>query len=288
MWGGGEKSRMKNASYEGRIGDSAYIFKPGETEPTKVFSKGDRILSVPANSIVFVESDLYFRVPEFIALRFNLQIKHVHRGLLLGTGPLIDPGYWGKLCIPLHNLTDEDYYIPADEGLIWIEFTKTTKIEERIGRPPLGKEFQEIRGFLEKASQLLDTPSKKVGIRSSIPSALVDSATSAEKAAESAQKAKVAIQRIGWGGIVAAVIALIALVIPLYQMNNTYSSDVLSGFKEVFSTTSSLESALNAERIARKKIEAEIRELKDGISKLCSILENKEQQRACLSIDIKP
>ena len=53
-------------------------------------------LTVGANSIVFVECDLDFRLPDFIALRFNLQIRHVHRGLLLGTGPLVDPGYRGK------------------------------------------------------------------------------------------------------------------------------------------------------------------------------------------------
>ena len=58
------------------------------------------------------------RLPNYIAVQFNLRITHVHRGLLLGTGPLVDPGFHGKILIPLHNLTSEKYIIRADEGLI--------------------------------------------------------------------------------------------------------------------------------------------------------------------------
>ena len=63
-------------------------------------------------------------LPYYMAVRVNLRIKHVHRGILLGTGPLIDPGYDQPILIPLHNLTDQDYFIGLDEGLIWVEFTK--------------------------------------------------------------------------------------------------------------------------------------------------------------------
>lgn len=158
---GQRKSRLKKASYEGRVGTKAFIFEDKNC-PKRIFdSEHDKFLKVPKNSIVFVESDVDFRLPDFIALRFNLQIQHVHRGLLLGTGPLIDPGYWGKLCIPLHNLTDEDYFIPKNEGLIWIEFTKTTlpTSNEDEARPPLApsssneeRGFWEIETFLEKAA----------------------------------------------------------------------------------------------------------------------------------------
>lgn len=76
------------------------------------------------NSIAFIRLEPYIQLPIYIAARFNLQIKHVYRGLLLGTGPLIDPGYNGYLNIPIHNLTNEDYFIKANEPIIWIEFTK--------------------------------------------------------------------------------------------------------------------------------------------------------------------
>ena len=246
--GGGGKSRMKDASYEGRIGEKAYEFKPEETEATQIFHPGDRVLTVPANSIIFVECDLYFRIPDFIALRFNLQIKHVHRGLLLGTGPLIDPGYWGRLCIPLHNLTDEDYDIPADEGLIWIEFTKTTKISERIGRPPLRKEYPDILKFLEKASRRFDKPSQKVGIRSSIPKVNREAAEHAAKASEmaenaniTAEKAKKTIATIGIGAGVAAGVGLLGLLFSVISIGNAYRTDMHAQINEVKPSIKALE-----------------------------------------------
>ena len=47
----------------------------------------------------------------------------------MGTGPLVDPGFEGKLLIPLHSLTADDYEIEAGEGLIWVEFTKLSPNE---------------------------------------------------------------------------------------------------------------------------------------------------------------
>ncbi len=171
--GGGRHSRLKMATYEGRLGERAFVYnKKGMLESLDF----DKELTVRANSIVFVECDLDFRLPNYLALRFNLQIRHVHRGLLLGTGPLVDPGYWGKLCIPLHNLTDEDYSISRDDGLIWVEFTKTTAVAECTetpGRPPLelletNKGYWEIREFIERAARPRNGKGASVPIRSSI------------------------------------------------------------------------------------------------------------------------
>lgn len=193
--GGGRKSRLKKAAYEGRIGRSAFMFED-QNIPTQVFDADrDKFLLVPKNSIVFVECDLDFRLPDFIALRFNLQIQHVHRGLLLGTGPLVDPGFWGKLCIPLHNLTDQDYEIPVSEGLIWIEFTKTTLPSDQHdgarvaleGTPRDEVGHWDIRKFLDKAAT--QYTGLKVPIRSSLPHMFEEANAAVAKSAEDARGA---------------------------------------------------------------------------------------------------
>ena len=236
--GGGRKSRLKKASYEGRIGGRAFIFND-DSSPCQIFDRDKHThLKVPKNSIVFVESDIDFRLPEFIALRFNLQIRHVHRGLLLGTGPLVDPGYWGKLCIPLHNLTNEDYLIPRDEGIIWLEFTKTTspKSAEKspLGRPPLGIEhegFFDIVKFLEKASQIygFGKERSKVPIRSSLPLLISKSekavAASAKNASDAADDAK-KFKRLSFFGALGGFIGLIALVYAVASLQWTYLNKV--------------------------------------------------------------
>lgn len=213
------KDRLKKAAYEGRIGSKAYIYKDKNC-PERIFdSSKDEYLKVPRNSIVFVESDLDFRIPDFIALRFNLQIQHVHRGLLLGTGPLIDPGFWGKLCIPLHNLTDEDYEIPHDEGLIWIEFTKTTLPPDKAdkARAPQAsaterKEHWDVEKFLHKAAEQFK--GHKVPIKSSLPTMFDEATASAKKSADDAKSAfdeARSLRTLNLVAIVAAAIALAAL-----------------------------------------------------------------------------
>lgn len=119
-----ENGKLKSASYE--IDFSGDIYYAGEetrdAEPTKL--KDHKPFVLKKNSIAFLFTRTKFFLPDYIAIRFNLKISHVHRGLLLGTGPLVDPGFVGRLLIPLHNLTSEDYIINEGDGLIWVEFTK--------------------------------------------------------------------------------------------------------------------------------------------------------------------
>ena len=219
--GGGRHSRLKKASYEGRIGKSAYRYnKYGMLESILL----EEELTIDANSIVFVECDLDFRLPDFIALRFNLQIRHVHRGLLLGTGPLVDPGYWGKLCIPLHNLTDEKYSIPLDYGLIWVEFTKTTVnggATGSLGRTPLEKEYWEVRDFIEKAARPIRGTGASVPIRSSISKVR----ERAENAEETAKKAEGRVSGIAMGAAILGLVAFFGLAVGFATlMQDAYNS----------------------------------------------------------------
>jgi len=60
--------------------------------------------------------------------RFNLRVTQVYRGLLLGTGPQVDPGLRGHLGCPIHNFTDEEKTIEFLESLVTIDFEKTTPL----------------------------------------------------------------------------------------------------------------------------------------------------------------
>ncbi|MEO0698834.1 MAG: hypothetical protein AAFY81_03850, partial [Pseudomonadota bacterium] len=76
------------------------------------------------NSVCFLTLGPHFRLPAYIGARFNLLIRDVYRGLLVGTGPMVDPGFSGRLSVPIHNFTNREYYIKAGEGLVYFEFTK--------------------------------------------------------------------------------------------------------------------------------------------------------------------
>lgn len=210
----GQGERLKKASYEGRIGEKAFVFEGAKLVPATF---NDNKLYIAENSIVFVESDLDFRLPEYIAMRFNLHIEHVHRGLLLGTGPLVDPGFWGKLCIPLHNLTSEPYEISRETGLFWVEFTRTTSAvdpKNAIGRAPSNTGYWDIEKFIQKAARGVGG-SSNVPIQSSIGGALLASKYSAEEARDAALDAASYTRRwtiAGALGVLGLIISAAALV----------------------------------------------------------------------------
>lgn len=121
--------RLKAASYEiPCLGDVYWWDENNDRQQARI--EDGRPFKIKKNSIVYVCPDAKFALPDFIAMRFNLTINLVHRGLLLGTGPLVDPGFQGRLLIPLHNLTSQDIPIDSNDGLIWVEFTKLSPLTD--------------------------------------------------------------------------------------------------------------------------------------------------------------
>jgi deoxycytidine triphosphate deaminase len=215
-----DKSRFKSASYEARPGGSIVRWTTDGRKLVEELTPGEnRKILLLRNSITFMQIESQIRLPEYIALRFNLRITHVHRGLLLGTGPLIDPQFQGNLLIPVHNLTDQDYEIYQSEGLIWIEFTKTSHVLPTEPKLPLSEkgsaieDYKKWRGteyYLEKANR--NNP-----IRSSIEGILTE-AQSSQAAAERAAKKALDYSRlfatVGFLGIAAMVLTT---VVALHQ-----------------------------------------------------------------------
>lgn len=194
-----EPEKVKSGSYEAAIGGHCIWWDEtgNRQERLLIRDKGKDQFLLKANSIVFVQVEPKFRLPDYIALRFNLKISHVHRGILLGTGPLIDPGFEGKLLIPLHNLTTNDYPLKFGNGLIWIEFTKLSVL------PGDRRDVPNSFGLTRKG-QYIDFPQDKKWkdpiyylsnaydgpIRSSIPEAVRESSQSSKTSAESAESSK--------------------------------------------------------------------------------------------------
>jgi deoxycytidine triphosphate deaminase len=142
-----DEKLLKGATYE--IGVSGNVYFWNEKKKKKIVpveSVGETGFVLEANSITFVETDVEFRLPQYIAMRFNLHIKLVHRGLLLGTGPIVDPGFRGRLLIPLHNLTSQALTIKPGEKIVWIEFTKTA-FGQSSAREGYQKELPDFRVF---------------------------------------------------------------------------------------------------------------------------------------------
>lgn len=123
---GFEEHNLKPASYELTLGQRYYqdgkFFDLDPNNPCR------RSLTIPANSIVAVSINEKIRLPHYIYARFNLRVEYIYRGLLLGTGPQVDPGFDAYLSCPLHNLTNHDITIKYGESFACIDFGTTTRL----------------------------------------------------------------------------------------------------------------------------------------------------------------
>jgi len=215
--------KLKSASYEMGLGGEVLYWDENDNEKNSCLCTGGEVV-LRRNSITFVTVDAKFRLPDYIAMRFNLQIEHVHKGILLGTGPLINPGFCGRLMIPMHNLTCNDYTLKAGEELIGVEFTKLSHNSSwnnpvidkiaRIGKYKrnLGKKNDKVfRDFIDK-----NVPRGKI-VKSSLSGTI-------DKANQSAMKAEELIDKIKKYSMIGAVLGMIALFTLIYQVYDIVSS----------------------------------------------------------------
>ena len=242
------KKKLKPASYEiDFLGTVHY------TDENGVHQREDIIKGKPftlrKNTIVFVFVHTKFFLPNYIAIRFNLRINLVHKGLLLGTGPLVDPGFTGQLLIPLHNLTSEDYELTGGEGLIWVEFTKVSNsIPIAYGEPkndlgfqpafPSDKRNNEAQYYFNESSN------RKKPAVSSIPGEVKEAKNHADRAAAANKKIK------NWGGL-----ALLALVVSLFALTINIFNLISAANNNVSTSRDAIAKDLENQAALRKQLE---------------------------------
>jgi deoxycytidine triphosphate deaminase len=122
-----EAGRLRPAAYTLTIGDD-YVNSSGRK---KKLTPEKPSYEMPPNSIVFVSIKEMLDLPYYIAARFNLRVDWVYKGILLGTGPQVEPGFRGYLSCPLYNLTDRSHTIIRGEEFATIDFERTTNFVDK-------------------------------------------------------------------------------------------------------------------------------------------------------------
>lgn len=122
---------LEPASYTLHAGGEYLIHDEVGKRMSGVLESGGKVI-IPPNGLIYIRFLEEVNIPHYMIARFNLRVKQVYRGLLLGTGPQVDPGFRGHLGCPLHNFTNEEKTIEFFEKLVTIDFEKTT---------PLGKTY---------------------------------------------------------------------------------------------------------------------------------------------------
>ncbi len=212
-----QEAYLKPASYALRL-MGPYVYWDGRGDGRDDRRAGvlglNDVFTLESDSIAFVTLEPELRLPDYIAMRFDLRIDNVYRGLLLGTGPLVDPGFVGRLSIPLHNLTTNSYDFRGGDSLIWAEFTKLSPNKRWSPGGAETRKWEETDLFQdfdkevpEDAQAYLDLASPGRPVQSSIPVAISESKRAAEDA-------RVVVR----GAHYATLVTLIALVLTLVPL----------------------------------------------------------------------
>ena len=231
-----DENCLKIASYEMKFLGKLYdwtVTDEGQLKPRCRAIRTNEPTTLYRNSISYLWMEEKLLLPEYIAGRFNLHIRHVHKGLLLGTGPLVDPGFSGSLLIPLHNLTNNDYEIIGGDGIIWVEFTKLSSNDfwstsDKVGkeRPKHLKVFPPMKDLDEPGSYFVKSSvAASGGVQSAFQGALDQTRSAADAARESAEGAREYTDSFRkfstWAGIATAILVVVgvgAMIVQGYSL----------------------------------------------------------------------
>ena len=251
---------LKSASYEAQIGDKA-VYWNEKGEKCEVDLSDGKSVTIEPNSLIFLTTKQKFRLPDYIAIRFNLRITNVHRGLLLGTGPLVDPGFEGRLVIPLHNFTTNPYSFRVGERFIWIEFTKISPnsrwAKNQDDVEPRKGEYKKFRPPIDSdINHYLDEASPQLPIRSAIPEALTQARDHANQTEKRVDEFDQTLRNYKNIGAVATVIAGLSIAFALISNYNDFSDLAVNTTSIVTEVKSEILQSQATIRLVNQKLSA--------------------------------
>jgi deoxycytidine triphosphate deaminase len=140
---------LRPASYTLHAGREYLVTDRAGEVSHGILQEGGKV-KIPPSGLIYIRFFEQVNIPHYLIARFNLRVTQVYRGLLLGTGPQVDPGFKGLLGCPIHNFTDSEKIIEFFDDLITIDFEKTTPfpdsaIKARHGIDPF-KAYKEAGG----------------------------------------------------------------------------------------------------------------------------------------------
>lgn len=258
------KENLRPASYTLTIGDD-YIDSEGkvcrlsEDEDSFVFEK---------NSIVFVSIREKLDLPYYIIARFNLRVNWVYDGILLGTGPQVDPGYFGFLSCPLYNLTNSDITIRREQPFATIDFEKTTTL---LAGQPLEQKKDSIGKARDKGFETIKGQTYSFYKTSPlVPLQLTKSHKMVSSLLELREEVRT-WRRLGIGSAIAffgLTLSLLAFGANLYRQNSDASRQLMEGKSELQDTKQRVSALQNEVQDAKQQIAA----LQANIDRLSSDL----------------
>ena len=141
-----DEGSLQPASYDMRLGKEA--FTSSGREKVDVKSKGSVLIE--AGDFAVLISFEKVQMARDMAGHIGLRSHYARKGLILLSGPQIDPGFKGRLVVGVFNSSPRDLIIPYKESFCTVEFHQLTEEVEKPyegpyqyqeGIPPIDMEY---------------------------------------------------------------------------------------------------------------------------------------------------
>lgn len=267
-------NNLKGATYDMRLGVSAYRFVNGNKEVYNLSEQDDanksisKTLEFPPNSLTFITTLEEFKLPQDVIARYNLKSKFVHKGLLLGTGPIVDPEFEGHLFIPVHNFSASTVYVDFCTSIIVVEFTKTLSTQNNYIPNP--SKNGDLKRYLETAGS----------IESSVYAPLLAYKQEIKENSDARNKWN---KRFTYGGVISAVATFIALTALLFTTWSTHTDTQ----QKILAAHEALTKTSLAIKIENENLRKTIATLEEQIKAMASSLANEKALKSHLPLGIK-
>lgn len=215
------------------------------------------VLELPPNSLTFITTIERFNLPRDIIARFNLKSKWVHRGLLLGTGPIVDPGFQSKVLIPLHNFSSLPVCIDFNAAIINVEFTKI-----------LNPDQEDIGGYVLKRvkNRHSNVPIEQFLEAAKNSESSVYNAINSNKAMLNKIKLRLKMfTLIGIASFIAVAIASLQLVQSTNAIFNATQEKILSTHKDIIDISVKIKHENVILRLEQERLKEELNLLKNRL-----------------------
>ena len=114
---------LKSASYDCRVGDQAFV--SGSDEVTDVANKGLVVIE-PGEFAVLVTRETVHCGAQFAA-QLGLDSQYARQGLVLLSGPQVDPGFRGVLIVRVTNLAPRRITLSYEAPFLTVQFFKLAR-----------------------------------------------------------------------------------------------------------------------------------------------------------------
>jgi len=120
-WDSFSDESLKGSSYDLRVGDRVLVLKPEGRDWTPMDAEG--FVTIPAYATVIVYTKERVNIPPDVQGRISVR-SHVAAKGIYYPGGVADPGYRGRLFLPLTNLQDSPYKLTHLDRVASISFQR--------------------------------------------------------------------------------------------------------------------------------------------------------------------